>query len=449
MASNGETYPQNGLIVAGDDEHADTMGELAHAILDDVFYNIIHDIVLKTHREEKIARASSAAIVVEQQAHETDPNNQDDGSASSTKAPHKVETPAALYKDGEVFLKGNPLKTIQEIRCSKCGLPRLLHPTDGNGAQKPDPSVEYCKRRPFIEKKGFDIYGQTFQPEGPGRGKKKQPNPLVAQAGSQDSSSPNDASKPINFPHAKCHHCNTFLPIKRMNNHMAKCIGGGGRDSSRTALWKIQNGNGNGNSSQNGSTPPGSRNGTPMPATSSSQPKSKTSPNKRDADDYESEESPEKKKKKLIKTKVSLSNLSKSNKLKAPKMSKSASQHSSSNLSFEHRLPASDDDNNDDSDGDGEYGTVVVEPKKKASVNSAATTATSKIKTSKIGSNDKLVRKKWLLGRGGGGTAAKLENTPVIEAPDAPAKKNGSNGNGSVKKERAASESSQTLSSPN
>ncbi|RDW80133.1 hypothetical protein BP6252_04771 [Coleophoma cylindrospora] len=434
MASSNESFPPHGLIVVDDDEQVDNMGELAHAILDDVFYNLIHDVVLKTHRDEKMARASTAAMIVEQKAAETDPNLQDDSSISAKTHPHKVETAAATYKDGEVYLKGNPLKAIDEIRCQKCGLPRLLHPTDGNGARKPDPSIEYCKRRPFIEKKGYDIYGQTFQPEGPGRGKKKQPNPLLAQAGQDSPGGANgsEANKPINFPHAKCHHCNTFLPIKRMNNHMAKCIGGGGRDSSRNALWKIQNGNGNGNGSQNGSTPPGSRNGTPAPA-GSSQSKGKSSPNKRDAEDYDSDESPEKKKKKTLKLKASSSSLAKINKLKAPKMAKSGSSQHSSNLSFEHRLPNSDEDDSDD--GDGEYGTVVVEPKKKAAA------VANKIKSVKNGVLKE--RKKWLHGRGGGALNKLENNTPVIEPPDQSKK------NGAVKKERAASESSQTLSSPN
>ncbi len=40
--------------------------------------------------------------------------------------------------------------------------PRLLHPTDGKGARKPDPGVIYCKKYPYIEKQGYDIYGQNM-----------------------------------------------------------------------------------------------------------------------------------------------------------------------------------------------------------------------------------------------------------------------------------------------
>jgi hypothetical protein len=51
-------------------------------VLDDIVYNIVHDILLKTHREEKMARASSAAIVVEQLAAQADPTTTDDSSAT-------------------------------------------------------------------------------------------------------------------------------------------------------------------------------------------------------------------------------------------------------------------------------------------------------------------------------------------------------------------------------
>ena len=289
--------------------------------------------------------------------------------------------------------------------------------------------MEYCKKRPFIEKAYHDIYGQTYVPEGPGRGKKKKDmvNPLKVQqakegtpTGSQDSPNgsppPNEGpAKPIAFPHAKCHHCNTFLPIKRMNNHMAKCIGGGGRDSSRNALWKIQNGNG---ASQNGNTPPSSRNGTPVPG--GKEKGGRTSPNKRSpGDDFESD-SPIKKKKVLLKKTVA-------GKLKAPKMAKAASQHSTSNLSFESKVPNSEDEDEDEGEDerDGEYGaTIAVEPKKKLKLGIGMGNA-KKLKDGGAG------KKKWLHGKGG-----VKPNLPPIDTAE-------------VAKGTAESESSQTLSSPN
>ncbi len=336
--------------------------------------NILWDICLQAHRSEKIARASSAAIMVEQKAAQLEASKSEEPVGSTTEAEKKsqvVRTEAAFKENGEVFLTiDNPLKTVKEIRCPKCHLPRLLYPTDGIGARKPEPGVEYCKNKPFIDKPYFDIYGQTFVPEGPGRGKKKKDmiNPLKqAQAakegtpsGSQDSPGGSPPAgegpvKPIPFPHAKCHNCNNFLPIKRMNNHMAKCIGGNGRESSRNALTKIQNGNGNGT---NGHTPSTSRKSTPVP---SSQPNSRTSPNKRDAAEDLDSDTPQKKKKVLSK------------KLKTHKLGRIGTggtgvgmERGSSNLSFEKRLSPGDEDGEEAGEDDsGEYGAIKVEPRKK------------------------------------------------------------------------------------
>jgi hypothetical protein len=441
--------------------------------LDDIVYNIIHDIVLNTHREEKMAKSTTAAILVEQKAAETAPPS-DDSNPAAPEVQHRVALDSAIYENGKVYLVGNPLHTTKETICPKCHLPRLLYPSDGVGARKPESGVEYCKKRPYIEKPYHDIYGQTFQMEGPGRGKKKKDmvNPLLQSAkentpnGSQDSPNPSpppgEAPKPISFPHAKCHNCNTFLPIKRMNNHMIKCIGGGGRDSSRAALLKIQNGNGTG--SQNGNTPPGSRTGTPIPP-GQPNPKGKNSPNKRDAgDDFDSDSSPQKKKKLLKKNLAT--------KLKAPKMAKSGSQMSSSNLSFEQKAPATDDEDDDggDDDNDADFGVVLAEPKKKV--------IKPMIKKSKdsVGIERK---KKWLHGKGG----QKPSLLPPADPPDSPSGlklkiKSSSNSNGDSRTKvlppkslvngtskahgtpsingksapgvvRADSESSQTLSSPN
>lgn len=441
--STSDNFPQTGIIVAGDEENLDNMSKLvnptltfpcwrpshtldcwltpekqAHAVLDDIVYNIVHDILLKTHREEKTARASTAAIVVEHLAAQTNPTTNDDEAGHAQSPP--IETPAAIYDNGKVYLKSNPLRTTSDIRCTRCGLPRLLYPTDGYGAKIPEPGVEYCRKHPFIDKPYHDIYGQTYVPLGPGRGKKKKDmiNPLAKEstpngsASSTNSPPANEAPKPIPFPHAKCQNCGTFLPIKRMSNHMAKCIGGGGRDSSRTALLKIQNGGANGSGSQNGNTSPSSRQSTPTSARAAS----RSSPNKRSAgDDFDSDSPPQKKKKKIIKKTAAT-------KLKPPKTSKSimGSQHSASNLSFEEKAPQSDDDE-DEEDGDGDYGTVVVEPKAKAKA------ATKRIKEAES-------KKKWLHGKGG--------VKPTLPPLDTTAK----NGNGAGDVE---SESSQTLSSPN
>ncbi|KAG7138301.1 hypothetical protein HYQ45_004545 [Verticillium longisporum] len=211
MASN---TGKAGVIVAPD--AASPMDHLAHAVLDDLLYNTIHDILIKAHRDEKMARATTAVILAEKLA-----SDASESSTPDSKPDVRIETDAAIYEDGKVTLKGNPLKTTKDILCPRCHLPRLLHPTDGKGARKPDPGVVYCKKVPYIDKPGFDIYGQT------------------------------------------------------LNNHMGSCIGNSGRNASRAAAAKISNGS-NGNS-QNDGTPPSSQKATPVPTSRASSPKKRAS----------------------------------------------------------------------------------------------------------------------------------------------------------------------------
>ncbi|KAL2069007.1 hypothetical protein VTL71DRAFT_15345 [Oculimacula yallundae] len=429
MSAN-DTFDKPGLVAPDPNEEADPLTELVYGVLDDSFYNILHDLVFETFRGEKMLRTSSAAILVEQKALQI--NGDTDEYAPSNIEHKKVETEGAVWENGIAYIKGNPFETTQDIRCQKCGLPRLLQPTDGKGGRKPEPGVQYCEKHPYINKPYHDVYGQTYVPEGPGRGKKKKDmiNPLKLQKegtpnGSQDSEE--EEKKNIAFPSSKCNNCGTHVVIKRMNNHMARCIGGFGRQSSRDAKTKMANGNGTG--SQTGNTPPTSRNSTPGPTVPSKN--GRTSPSKRDAgDDFDSEESPHKKKK-LLKKGSSI-------KLKAPKMSKNPSQLSASGLSFESKPPPSDeediiDDGDDDRDGDFNEKSISVDVKKK----------TKSMKPIK-----KLVKpkSKWLYS---GSSANALPGVP----PD-PTKlkiRTGSSmANGHSKSvTRDQSESSQTLSSPN
>ncbi|AEO65641.1 60e5921e-37e4-4a1d-a9e0-10e7099656bf [Thermothielavioides terrestris] len=275
MSSDTGETGKAGVIVAPED--ADPMGKLSHAVLDDLLYNIVHDLLIKVHRDEKIARANTAAIKVEKLA-----MNASDGSTDRPDV--EIETEAATYKDGKVALKGNPLKTTKEILCPRCHLPRLLYPTDGKGAKKPDPGVIYCKKHPYIDKPGYDIYGQTWVAPGPGRGKKKKDQKL----------DPNDPSSPapgegsakdrppnvLSFPSATCSKCKRCILVTRLNNHMGSCIGNSGRNASRAAAQKISNGS-NPGSQNNDNTPPGSQKGTPLPASRAA------SPRKRDGDEFD------------------------------------------------------------------------------------------------------------------------------------------------------------------
>ncbi|TGJ80556.1 hypothetical protein E0Z10_g8195 [Xylaria hypoxylon] len=332
-----------GVINAPDD--AGSMDQLTHAVLDDLLYNIVHDLLIKVHREEKIARAATAAIRVEKLA-----SDASDSSTPDARPDVKVETDAAVYDEGKVMLKGNPLVTTQDIVCPRCHLPRLLYPTDGKGARKPDPSIIYCKKRPYIDKPGYDIYGQTWVAQGPGRGKKKKDMEKKIDPNTPaDSPTPASeggilgggaASRPPNmlsFPSATCSKCKRCILVTRLNNHMGSCIGNSGRNASRAAAQKISNGNSNGNGD---GTPPSSQKGTPLPGSRAASPK------KRDGDDMDEDDGTDNDapKKKKLKPMVASINVNKKLVVK-PKVGAGTKR----------------DKKNDDDDGP----TVEVAPKKK------------------------------------------------------------------------------------
>lgn len=270
-----------------------------------MLYNVVSELLMKVHRDEKQARASTAAIRVEKLA-----SDASESSPPDSRPDLRIETDAAIYEDGKVMLKENPLKTTKEILCPRCKLPRLLYPTDGKGARKPDASVIYCKRYPYIDKPGHDIYGQTWVAPGPGRGKKKKDVEKARQAAAVaageespgKSPAPGEQRPPnvLSYPSATCVKCKRCILVTRLNNHMGACIGNNGRNASRAAAAKISNG-ANGSQSHD-PTPPSSQKGTPVPT---SRP---TSPKKREAsvledDDGDGSETGNPKKKKLKQTK--------------------------------------------------------------------------------------------------------------------------------------------------
>lgn len=303
-------------------------------MLDDVLYNVIFDLLLEVHRTEKMARANTAAIRVEKLAADAA-----DASETDPRPDVRTETDAAIYEDGKVYLKGNPLKTTKDILCDRCHLPRLLAPTDGRGAQKQDPGVIYCKKHPYIDKPGYDIYGQTWVAPGPGRGKKKKDMEKKLDASVDGTVTPTpDGQRPPNvlsFPSATCSKCKRCILVTRLNNHMGACIGNSGRNASRVASQKITNG-GNGSVNNDG-TPPSSQKGTPVNGSRAG------SPRKRDGDEFDEDQesdptNPKKKAKKLKgpTTKILLKNKPKKDKEKVK---------TSSFLSVESKV---DDDEEED-----------------------------------------------------------------------------------------------------
>ncbi|MCJ1336615.1 hypothetical protein MMC09_001893 [Bachmanniomyces sp. S44760] len=244
-------------------------------VLDDCLYNIISDTVLKVHREEKIRRMQTAAIIAQQR---------EDESTSNTEEKTSPHQPAALVgDDGKIYLQGNPLKTTNKILCPTCKLPQLLYPTTGLGSRPPpDPSKEYCTRVPYINKEGHDIHGQSLNFDSKPTKKTKATSgkntkdsnsnakstvPTTSPSASNESESPAAAGSSNNnkssqdtvapttsIPSAKCPNCPRYMALTRIAQHLDRCIGLSGRQAGMNAMTKM-----------NANTPRESRATTPNP----------------------------------------------------------------------------------------------------------------------------------------------------------------------------------------
>ncbi|KAH7064888.1 hypothetical protein B0J12DRAFT_15398 [Macrophomina phaseolina] len=298
-----------------------TFADIAAGIVEDCLHNIIHELVLQVHRDEKLQRMQSAATVAEQAAIAEHQENAEKASKGSSAAatsgnnnnaqPVKIDTPAAVYDNGRVTLRGNPLRTTREIVCAHCKLPRLMYPIAGAGSQLPDLSKQYCTRHPFVSRPGHDIYNNPFPTD---MAKTKKERELIKRQekdntpGSQDADGQENSiaklaagGKPASYiPWHTCPNCKRSLLITRFAQHAEKCLGIAGRQSSRNAMVKL-NSQGAG-SAATGNTPLGSRVGTPVPGSQGS----KISPLKKGGDgggegegaNDEEEQTPKKVKKK-------------------------------------------------------------------------------------------------------------------------------------------------------
>jgi ribonuclease P/MRP protein subunit POP1 len=243
------------------------------------------------------------------------------GAAAASSIP-VADTLAAKYENGRVFLKGNPLKTTPEIICPHCKLPRLMHPIMGKGMQTPDLTKEYCLLYPWVQRSGHDVYGNPF-PTDMAKSKKErelikqqqknQEKESVGTPGSQDTDMAggdakeiklNTGGKPASYiPWHTCPNCKRSLLITRFAQHLEKCLGISGRQSSRNAMAKLTGHNGSG--SGMGNTPLGSRMGTPVADSAPTRGPGKNgkgiSPTKKythddDADELGADDTPERKK---------------------------------------------------------------------------------------------------------------------------------------------------------
>ncbi|KAI9804929.1 MAG: hypothetical protein M1833_006232 [Piccolia ochrophora] len=307
MASNTTAEPE-GLPKTSDPAplipiEAGSFASLVNDVLNDCLDNLIHDVVLTVHREEKMARARSATFLAEAAATEHH-NANNAASAGDTSALSDVdvemsrfETTGAIYDKGKVYLKGNPLVTTKQIICETCRLPRLEEPPAGT--EHDEPGTQYCSRHPPVAQPGRDIHGNPFLAEGgnnakTNKEKKEKGALLAASVGSPAPSVSGTKEIKTTFPSVKCPHCPRYLMVTRIARHLEKCLGIGGRNGNQNATTRSGTSQG-----RNSSTPYGSRTGTPVPGT-------KKSPDKRyreedDEDDDEEEETPKKKKKKVVK----------------------------------------------------------------------------------------------------------------------------------------------------
>ncbi|KAJ5557239.1 hypothetical protein N7513_002825 [Penicillium frequentans] len=209
---------------------AGTVAKVSTDILNETFHNIIHDLVAKVHREEKVARMRSAVVLARQKAEEGAyvPDESPSKSIVDSKTREMVidpvklasthlETDAATFDHGKVYLKGNPLQTVKEIICTECRLPRLSYPPTGAGFRPPpDPHRKYCENGPMIVLPGHDVHGKLFA---------IMPNPKKKKT-EKDSTIPE-------VPTSKCPVCPRYFVMNRVAQHLDRCMNISGRNSTR------------------------------------------------------------------------------------------------------------------------------------------------------------------------------------------------------------------------
>ena len=251
--------------------------------------------MLKAHREEKLARMQSAAILVtgeKERAQKEAAPGEDVGPIS--------RLGATITEEDKIILHGNPLSTTTETLCLTCRLPRLYYPTSGKNARTPDPSKKYCTKHPYIEKDGCDIYGKPLTMEKSSKKKaaaaKQKANDSRSGSESGNNSPTGKKEKGTAMPSAKCPTCPRYLYFNRIAHHLERCSGIAGRQSSRNAMAKL-NSNTPKESSRASTPKPGSQPSSQSKTNGSQGTNNKKRKKGSDDDDEEIEKTPIKKKK--------------------------------------------------------------------------------------------------------------------------------------------------------
>ncbi|KAJ5919283.1 hypothetical protein N7466_010226 [Penicillium verhagenii] len=210
---------------------AGTVAKVTSDILNETFHNIIHDLVVKVHRQEKVARMRSAVVLARQKAEEGAyvPDESPSSKSIVDNKPREmvidpvklagthIETDAATFDHGKVLLKGNPMQTMKEVVCTECRLPRLTYPPNGSGFRPtPDPNREYCQNGPLVVLPGHDVHGKLFA---------IMPNPKKKKT-EKDSTIPE-------VPTSKCPVCPRYFVMNRVAQHLDRCMNISGRGSAR------------------------------------------------------------------------------------------------------------------------------------------------------------------------------------------------------------------------
>ena len=227
MSSNGETVHVDSASTA----------QIISSVLDDSLYNIISDIVLRTHRDEKLGRMQSAAITAVQA------REQSRADLVPGEEPASITSQGAtISEENRIYLHGNPLINAPEILCLTCRLPRLNYPTTGKGSRSVTNLKKYCPKHPYINKDGCDIYGKPLAIEKLSKKKVAKEKVKNGSASGSDSGNEDNSKKEKSttaMPSAKCPTCTRYLYFSRIAHHLERCSGIGGRASSRTAKEKI------------------------------------------------------------------------------------------------------------------------------------------------------------------------------------------------------------------
>lgn len=203
-------------LLLGSRLHMLTIIQISY-ILEKTLESIIHDLVVDVHRSEKIARTQSALVEVQQKADRL-AKVKGQTNANPDAADVVIETSAAVYKNGELTLKGNPMTTVTKVLCPSCGLPRLMYPRVGfNSKPVPDSAQQYCKNEPSIILDKHDVHGQRKkgvkmkgQPKNKGKKKVDAASPASSEKSEvptpSTSSFPNESFefREIDYPAAKC-----------------------------------------------------------------------------------------------------------------------------------------------------------------------------------------------------------------------------------------------------